>query len=373
MALRVALVRLSIATTVLLLCSLSSGRARACAAAPPEGVQVNIRGEDALIVWDEANQRQHFIRRASFLQRTQQRPQGQDRVERNIGFGFIVPTPSRPELAEAPDAVFERLVARIQPRIEKRTKYTVVWSLCASMLPSSAEDGSGPKTASVQVLDEKRVAGLDAVVLKADDSDALAAWLTAHGYAFRPELRSWLKVYVDNGWIVTAFKMAPNAANGSADLALDSSAVRMSFDTDRPFYPYREPSDQPSTNGRSLRVFFVGSNKVDATVGETDKWPAQLLFADAVTEASALLDGVVPAETLQALNATKPWLSAYLDHARKRSDAGDLWFRASDAEAYLPVKYDDNTVTIPIFVDVLIFFGLFGASFVRWRRRRKQV
>jgi len=70
--------------------------ARACAPAAAEGARVDIVAEEAVIVWDPVKKREHFIRRADF--RTDA-----------AGFGFLVPTPAKPELAEASNAVFDRL------------------------------------------------------------------------------------------------------------------------------------------------------------------------------------------------------------------------------------------------------------------------
>src|SRR5437016_3719837 len=63
---------------------------RACAPAPPPGVRVEIADESAIIVWDAAAKTQHFIRRASFATAAHD-------------FGFLVPTPAQPTLAEASD------------------------------------------------------------------------------------------------------------------------------------------------------------------------------------------------------------------------------------------------------------------------------
>ncbi|MCA9610167.1 MAG: hypothetical protein KC619_31440 [Myxococcales bacterium] len=57
--------------------------AEACAARGRQG-PIPIEGEEALIIWDASRHRQHFVRRAAF-------GAGED-------FGFLVPTPSRPEL-----------------------------------------------------------------------------------------------------------------------------------------------------------------------------------------------------------------------------------------------------------------------------------
>ena len=64
-----------------------------CAPAPHRGQWVDIRDESALIIWDEVTKTEHFIRRASFETAADD-------------FGFLVPTPTQPDLGEADDRVF---------------------------------------------------------------------------------------------------------------------------------------------------------------------------------------------------------------------------------------------------------------------------
>src|SRR5947209_2668282 len=80
---------------------------QACAPAMRRGEEhsVEIAGETALIVWDEKARKQHFIRRASFQAQVPY-------------FGFVVPTPTQPELAEAPDEVFTRLEDWTKPEVK---------------------------------------------------------------------------------------------------------------------------------------------------------------------------------------------------------------------------------------------------------------
>ena len=83
-----------------LLLSLLSQPASACAVVPRPGYEARIAGEEAVIIWDEANRVEHFIRRASF-------------ETSGPSLGFLVPTPSAPQLAEASDELFGELVRRI--------------------------------------------------------------------------------------------------------------------------------------------------------------------------------------------------------------------------------------------------------------------
>jgi hypothetical protein len=69
-------------------------RAVGCAAAPPFGATVRIADESAIIIWDASSKTEHFIRRATFSSSAHD-------------FGFLVPTPTKPELAEAEDDAFK--------------------------------------------------------------------------------------------------------------------------------------------------------------------------------------------------------------------------------------------------------------------------
>src|SRR4051794_2669758 len=76
--------------------------ARGCAAAWRRGEKVRVASESAIIVWDAAGKTQHFIRRARFETKARD-------------FGFLVPTPTRPELAEASDGAFDLLERLTRP------------------------------------------------------------------------------------------------------------------------------------------------------------------------------------------------------------------------------------------------------------------
>src|SRR5205085_9923859 len=116
--------------------------------------------ESAIIVWDAAAKTQHFIRRASFATAAHD-------------FGFLVPTPAQPTLAEASDDAFARLGQITAPRVIRETRYDPVPGISCAAAPRSA----APPAGSVQVLEQRRVAGYDAAVLAADDPAALNRWL----------------------------------------------------------------------------------------------------------------------------------------------------------------------------------------------------
>ena len=162
----------------------------ACAPAPPQNVVVEVASESAVIVWDAKAKTQHFIRRATF---TASAPGSVPVAD----FGFLVPTPSVPVLEEADDKAFDELAKVTAPRTVTQSRPSDGGGGCIGGCGMMAEKSAGKAEATVEVLAAKRVGGYDAVVLKANDADALAEWLNKRGYEVRPALARWLKPYVN--------------------------------------------------------------------------------------------------------------------------------------------------------------------------------
>ena len=100
--------------------------ARACCPAWRAGAPVRIADQQILVVWDPATRIEHFIREAKFAAAP---------GERQEGFGFLVPSPTVPEIAAADGAVFGHLNQRIEPRVVEVTRwenhYSLFWKLFA--------------------------------------------------------------------------------------------------------------------------------------------------------------------------------------------------------------------------------------------------
>ena len=312
---------------------------RACAPAPMDGDHVMIESEDAIIIWDEAAGVEHFIRRANF-----------DTTAKD--FGFIVPTPTAPKLHEFDDAVFAQLRGITQRDVEVRKEYDPeAISLCLS--PFLMVAGDDAKSAPVDVLSRQRVAGFDAVVLDAKDGGALTTWLGDNGYAKTPHLAAWAQHYIDEGWVFTAFKMAAEEGHG-----LSTSAVRMTFATERPFYPYREPeSDGPRPPARALRVFFIAPGRHEGELDGGGVWPGETLYARPLSEPLQSDAGLVP---------DGAWMTEFLDHANPRPVGADVIFRGLANGAELRHTRIRKT-SIPIPVDAILLIVLAGVFI--WRRR----
>lgn len=289
--------------------------------------KLEIAEESAIIVWEAATKTQHFIRRASFKSEA-------------ADFGFLVPTPARPELAEGDDRAFSYL--------EKLTAPPIRWVYSSPVPMSSKVRAPAFKAAPpppVVVLETKRVAGFDAAVLEARDAAALNQWLKKHGYQSSPDLVNWLDFYVKAKWKITAFKIAKD---DKGNRLVATSAVRMSFKTERPFFPYREPAEPPpppetatekgeepkivrrTPGARLLRVYFLGSERVQGQLGDKE-WPGKTVWANKVYTADR--HNLFPFLKLDLPTDKDWWLTELEDRSSPRPGTDDVYFDTAKDQA----------------------------------------
>jgi hypothetical protein len=333
------------------LLALSLPEAKGCAGGPRlNHPSIHIAEESAIIVWDPVKKVQHFIRRAVFN-------------TKSPDFGFLVPTPTLPQLplAEVEDGVFRAMDTWILPKTVEETRWKFEPLMCMfgigeklgmrEMAPAASDD--------VRVLHEQKVGGFQVKILEADDAEALTKWIKDHGYSADPELYDWLRPYIADKWKISAFKISQDPKTGQL---ATTKAVRMSFQTDRPFFPYREPEakkdkgrgdDGPRNSGRLLRVFFVSDTRVDGKLGP-GAWHANIPWSDSLSDEQRkqLAKEIgVPEEELPA----KAWLTTFEDRASPRPGKDDVFFEP--AVERTPIRPPDfikyNDVHIPF--DCVLF------------------
>lgn len=296
----------------------------ACAPAGRMGEEIHIAEESAIIIWDAPSKTQHFIRRASFETKAKD-------------FGFLVPTPTVPKLEEADDAAFEHLKHVTRPKIVYQE------------IPPGAKSEKAPaaavaKSAPVTVVATAKVAGYDAVVLEASDAAALNGWLKEHGYASSPELIEWFKPYIEKKWRISAFKISHDRPDSNR---ASPKAVRMSFETNAPFFPYREPASQRAGSAqgkpRMLRVFLLADTRFGGTVGAADAWPGNTVWSDRIEESDRwnLLER---AKLPQSMAAGAIWLTEFEDRSSPRPGTDDVFFKTITDQA--PVRRPDQIVYV---------------------------
>jgi hypothetical protein len=345
---------------------------RACAAAGPDGSRIDITSEAALIVWDEANRTEHFIRRASFESSA-------------YDFGFLVPTPSLPEIAESDDEVFTRLTDITKPKIEYRTRTADIGCAGAKFAASEAAG----KSDGVMVLQAGRVGDHDVVSLKFDPkagtveqgAHALADWLVRFGYGFGTTLKEWVEPYVKNGWVITAFRIAGQRPEESSTRATGRSRdgrdthglrvkpVRLSFKADRPFYPYREPADMrtasPNPHGRMLKIYFVADKRFSGTIGESTPFPGRTAWSDKLQDAERI-DVIAKAKLLENAGPKEWHLTEFEDRSSPRPGTDEVYFAPSADQSTVarpPIIHSRESFT-PWYVGLAVCFGLPAITFI---------
>jgi hypothetical protein len=286
--------------------------------APPFGYMgpgIQIASESALIVYDSASKTQHFLRTANFDTSSSE-------------FGFFVPTPSKPELAEASKDIFHSLTkltaARVVVNTVTKDEYPEFG--CAKSVTSFAAGNAMLDEKAVRVIETKRIGPFDAAVLQATDAKALQDWLNENKYATRPSLEQWFDVYIQKGWYLAAFKIAVGERNHSAS----NKAVRISFKTDVPIYPYREPLDAkefagPQSN-RLLRLYVISDKRVAGKLGDADWVAGKTVWSKPVEEAA--LDPILAEGKMPESKGTHT-VTEFEDHSSPRQGTDDISFPPS--------------------------------------------
>jgi hypothetical protein len=290
-----------------------------CCPAPPMGKPVVNADQTVIIIWDAAAKMQHFIRQASF------KSDADD-------FGFIVPSPSNPELDESGNDAFPFLQKLTEPEIKLvKREASGPGCGCGLAAPSKAtrEDKGGP---DVKVLQEKLVAGFHAKVLEAKTAGDLVAWLKENGYAYSPQIEAWAEPYVKAGWKLTALKVAKDK-DAKNDKAVTAGALRISFKTDRPLFPYREPdyksaADALGAKRRLLRIYFIGEARYDGELTRDTAWTGTAAWSGKLSDSDrqkALEKLKLPADT----GPREWWLTEFEEEWPYKVAPADVYFSRS--------------------------------------------
>ncbi len=314
-------VALSVAATV--------GGAWACSGVGPIGTNI--------VIYDEVHHMEHFIRNASFRSRAD-------------NFGFIAPTPSRPDLNKASNRAFYTLAA------------------LAPVMRFGGGFGGGARAMAkasapqVQVIQEADVAGYHATTLRCPDAHAINDWMNAHGYVSTPEVEKWAERYCSRGWYLTAFKVIDKSK-----FAASTGTVRMSFRTDKPYNPFYVPtSNIPINGGGTLRVYFVSTGDYEARIGHGETWQVPQWTAQ-IPEASAALLCKQVELPFDAVPDNSQ-VETFVDNNFPRPAADDIYFMKRQIPTVLRKATEPpiRKLSVPTAMSVLGCVGLLAVV----RRRR---
>lgn len=185
---------------------------------------------------------EHFIREVSFANVTK-------------SFGFVVPTPTQPEVFKVEGLSW--------PTLETR------FTMALFELPKGGGGGqgfgSGHGRLGVEVLSAKRVGSFAAFVLRATDEKAMRGWLDRNKFTTTPASEAWLARYVKLGFYFVALRFEPSLfAEKTPDqtgVRTSAETLRISFKSPIPFYPYQEPDRDDLTDDRVMALWFITNGK----------------------------------------------------------------------------------------------------------------
>jgi len=284
-------------------------------------------GERAIIVWDSVRQREHFVREAAF--------DGEAK-----DFGFIVPAPTKPEVAEADEEAFAEL-ERLVP---------------VPRAPAGTESASTDSVASsVELIEQYMVGDFEVSVLKGTDGAAINGWLETNGYTSRPAMEEWLDHYAKMGWFFAALKFVRAEGQESPE----TTAVRVSFDTDVPFYPYKMPSDTwPEGHYRPISLYFVSSGVARGKYrGGDGEWEAKVRWSgDLPRETATKLASLVSLDQMDIPEGAK--VTVFQNTANAQGYDQDVYF----------LTYTSVLPTWLIVVIALAVLGGFAYALIKSRR-----
>lgn len=260
-----------------------------------DGANVTMTGENALIVWDEKNKTEHFVRMVDF---------DTDAAT----FGFIVPTASVPDMAVVEDAALQAVTNFVHRKSRPVS------------LGCSAESGTVASAGSVEVIKQEKLGDYDATVVKATDGSSLNKWLRDHGFVSRPAMTSWLQYYAEKGWAFTALKYTGVKGEPSK-----TRAIRFSFKADKPHFPWKMPSDTfPAGWVRPVHLSLVSNEKMAGKLTNGKYWSADTEWSGECDEIIGVL--LADLNLAQIDFAGKPVLTSFTNDSANDGFDVDLAF-----------------------------------------------
>lgn len=289
--------------------------------------------EKVLLIYD--GKTQHFIRDVAFRRATEP-------------FGFVVPTPTRPEVAAIAKTPFTALRKSFQ-------YFDPMLNIGGRGLGGDGKGGAA-KPKGVEVLEKKKVGSFTAFVLAATDAGAMAKWLADNGLSSTTAADAWLAHYVDMKFYYVAMRYDPPkgaAAKKAAPVAAET--IKISFATPIPYYPYIEPEPPatPSRWKRKLEVWFVGSQAVSPIALYKDNgkptWVRPLARGVKYEHARSELEAGLDSEIVALLPKGDLVVQPFVDGKFHRKGYGDILFPSWDATELS----EDNVAALEPFLRIL--------------------
>jgi hypothetical protein len=293
--------------------------AQACGVFADPEKHPSLAHEQVLLIHDATRERQHFIRKITFR-------------EASEPFGFVVPTPARPEVAEVTTSPFARLDHFFRFAAPPQAAET-------DANPKGFGRGHGRLGGGVAVVEVKEIGSFTAFILEANDLSALRKWLAENGFGSTQAGDAWLAHYVRTQFCYVALRYNPKGSGASR--LVRAETLRISFDTPLPYYPYLEPT-LPAGIGakRLLELWLVTSTRAAPValhqVAPVGRWVRPLRAGRRFDHAREMLEAALEPEIATLLPAGDLGVQTFQDQKASRKGFFDILFVPLDRR--LPLR-----------------------------------
>jgi hypothetical protein len=168
-------------------------------------------------------------------------------------------------------------------------------------------------------------------------------------------MEAWLDHYAKMDWFFAALKFV----RGEGQESPGTTAVRVSFDTDVPFYPYKMPSDTwPERHYRPISLFFVSSGVARGKYrGGDGEWEAKVRWSgDLPRETATKLASLVSLDQMDIPEGAK--VTVFQNTANAQGYDQDVYF----------LTYTSVLPTWLIVVIAVAVIGGFAYALIKSRR-----
>ncbi|MBC7327073.1 DUF2330 domain-containing protein [bacterium] len=168
-------------------------------------------------------------------------------------FAWIIPVPSKPRVAKAPEDFFEQ--------VQDLLHYLGYGRKPGELLAPSGFDGFGGhlgESEPVTVISRQTIGIYDVAVLSSTDPQALSNWCKKEGYKLPDSAPSILKTYIDRKWFFIAVKIDKKAFGKATIGAGDLTPIMIGFTSNKIIYP--------------LKISFLNREHLRPNIKKIDEW-----------------------------------------------------------------------------------------------------
>jgi len=188
----------------------------------PEPYPVFTNEQKAVIYYDEKTGMETLVASTTF------RGEAKD-------FGWIIPTPSKPEVTAVKDDIFTALDALTQPKYDYPAPVMPLYSLSGLSVSERAVD-------TVKVLETKNVDVYTTTIVEANDKESLLKWLEENNYKVSKSMEFVLNDYVNKNYYFVLAKINTEALGAFVSGQLKEGHInplKVTFATKNIIYPLR--------------------------------------------------------------------------------------------------------------------------------------